>query len=152
MLDADLKLETIFQEIFRARRVSLAAEKHPREPADVSVGLAKLRRRFNDPLFVCTSAGVEPTPLASELLTPGSETLGLLRYALRHQVLFDPEKTERYLRHFRKNGIGQQVLFRLYQCANMLYKTGTRAVETEGLTTQRWAVLGAPSRPKVEAG
>ena len=39
MLDADLKLETIFQEIFRARRVSLAAEKHPREPADVSVGL-----------------------------------------------------------------------------------------------------------------
>ena len=28
----------------------------------------------------------------------------------------------------------------------MLHKTGTRAVEEEGLTTQQWAVLGALSR------
>jgi DNA-binding MarR family transcriptional regulator len=34
----------------------------------------------------------------------------------------------------------------------MLHKTGTRAVETEGLTTQQWAVLGALSRPKAEGG
>ncbi len=34
----------------------------------------------------------------------------------------------------------------------MLHKTGTRAVEAEGLTTQQWAVLGALSRPKVEGG
>jgi len=38
------------------------------------------------------------------------------------------------------------LFFRLYQCANMLHKTGTKAVESEGLTTQRWAVLGALSR------
>lgn len=36
-----------------------------------------------------------------------------------------------------------RLFFRLYQCANILHKTGTRAVESEGLTTQRWAVLGA---------
>jgi DNA-binding MarR family transcriptional regulator len=34
----------------------------------------------------------------------------------------------------------------------MLHKTGTKAVEQEGLTTQQWAVLGALSRPKVEGG
>jgi DNA-binding MarR family transcriptional regulator len=34
----------------------------------------------------------------------------------------------------------------------MLHKTGTRAVETEGLTTQQWAVLGALSREKAQAG
>lgn len=34
----------------------------------------------------------------------------------------------------------------------MLHKTGTRAVETEGLTTQQWAVLGALSRPDAEGG
>ncbi len=34
----------------------------------------------------------------------------------------------------------------------MLHKTGTRAVESEGLTTQRWAVLGALSRPETMAG
>jgi DNA-binding MarR family transcriptional regulator len=34
----------------------------------------------------------------------------------------------------------------------MLHKTGTRAVQAEGLTTQQWAVLGALSRPKAQAG
>jgi DNA-binding MarR family transcriptional regulator len=34
----------------------------------------------------------------------------------------------------------------------MLHKTGTRAVEAEGLTTQQWAVLGALSRPEAEGG
>lgn len=39
--------------------------------------------------------------------------------------------------------IANRLFFRLYQCANILHKTGSRAVESEGLTTQRWAVLGA---------
>ncbi|MGE4451969.1 MarR family winged helix-turn-helix transcriptional regulator [Castellaniella sp.] len=34
----------------------------------------------------------------------------------------------------------------------MLHKTGTRAVENEGLTTQQWAVLGALSRAEAEHG
>lgn len=45
-----------------------------------------------------------------------------------------------------------RLFFRLYQCANMLHKTGTRAVESEGLTTQQWAVLGALSRPGMDDG
>ncbi|MDM0073822.1 MarR family transcriptional regulator [Variovorax sp. J2P1-59] len=48
--------------------------------------------------------------------------------------------------------LANRVFFRLYQCANMLHKTGTRAVEAEGLTTQQWAVLGALSRPTAEGG
>ena len=34
----------------------------------------------------------------------------------------------------------------------MLHKTGSRAVEAEGLTTQQWAVLGALSREKAQGG
>ena len=34
----------------------------------------------------------------------------------------------------------------------MLHKTGSRAVEEEGLTTQQWAVLGALSRDKAHGG
>ena len=45
-----------------------------------------------------------------------------------------------------------RIFFRLYQCANMLHKTGSRAVEQLGLTTQQWAVLGALSRPEAERG
>lgn len=48
--------------------------------------------------------------------------------------------------------LANRMFFRLYQCANMLHKTGTRAVESEGLTTQRWAVLGALSRPEIGEG
>jgi DNA-binding MarR family transcriptional regulator len=48
--------------------------------------------------------------------------------------------------------LANRMFFRLYQCANILHKTGTRAVEDVGLTTQRWAVLGALSRPEVESG
>ena len=48
--------------------------------------------------------------------------------------------------------LANRLFFRLYQCANMLHKTGTRAVEEEGLTTQQWAVLGALSREKAQGG
>lgn len=48
--------------------------------------------------------------------------------------------------------LANRLFFRLYQCANMLHKTGTRAVEQEGLTTQQWAVLGALSRPEAAEG
>jgi DNA-binding MarR family transcriptional regulator len=48
--------------------------------------------------------------------------------------------------------LANRLFFRLYQCTNMLHKTGTRAVEAEGLTTQQWAVLGALSRLEAEGG
>jgi len=48
--------------------------------------------------------------------------------------------------------LANRLFFRLYQCANLLHKTGSRAVEAEGLTTQQWAVLGALSRAEVQSG
>lgn len=48
--------------------------------------------------------------------------------------------------------LANRLFFRLYQCANMLHKTGTRAVEDLGLTTQQWAVMGALSRPEAAGG
>jgi DNA-binding MarR family transcriptional regulator len=51
-----------------------------------------------------------------------------------------------------RHDLANRLFFRLYQCANMLHKTGTRAVEEEGLTTQQWAVLGALSRDEATEG
>ncbi len=48
--------------------------------------------------------------------------------------------------------LANRLFFRLYQCANMLHKTGSRAVDSEGLTTQQWAVLGALSRADAQHG
>jgi len=48
--------------------------------------------------------------------------------------------------------IANRLFFRLYQCANLMHKTGTRALEDHGVTTQQWAILGALSRPGIVAG
>lgn len=48
--------------------------------------------------------------------------------------------------------LANRLFFRLYQCTNLLHKTGSRAVAEEGLTTQQWAVLGALSRAEAEGG
>lgn len=48
--------------------------------------------------------------------------------------------------------LANRLFFRLYQCANMMHKTGTRAVEEFGITTQQWAILGALSRPTATDG
>lgn len=98
MIDIDLKLLTILQEIYRTRSVSQAAENIQLSQPSVSIALGKLRKRFNDPLFVRTSAGMEPTPLASELMHPVGEAMSLLAYALRHHIVFDPKQSERCFR------------------------------------------------------
>ena len=41
-----------------------------------------------------------------------------------------------------------RVAFRLYQCANLLNKTGTKALDTHDVTTQQWAVIGALVRER----
>lgn len=49
-------------------------------------------------------------------------------------------------------GLSNRLFFRLYQCANMLHKTGTRALDAHHITTQQWAVLGALTRPAFVPG
>ena len=49
-------------------------------------------------------------------------------------------------------GLSNRLFFRLYQCANMLHKTGTRALDDYEITTQQWAVLGALTRPAFAEG
>ena len=89
MLDIDIKLLTIFQAIARTRSVSRAAESLDLAQPTVSIALGKLRRRFGDPLFVRTTTGMEPTPLAVELLAPVADALGLLSQVLQHRTAFD---------------------------------------------------------------
>ncbi|KGJ14484.1 transcriptional regulator [Paracoccus sanguinis] len=49
-------------------------------------------------------------------------------------------------------GLRNRLFFRLYQAANLLHKTGTRALEAHGVTTQQWAVLGALADPRSQGG
>ena len=48
--------------------------------------------------------------------------------------------------------LSNRLFFRLYQCANMLHKTGTKALDPHGTTTQQWAILGALSDHRAAGG
>ena len=94
----DMRLLSVFDEVYKTRSVSRAAENLEIPQTSVSLALARLRRSFNDPLFVRTSEGMVPTPHATELLAPLRQALELLRGATRERVIFDPATSTRHFR------------------------------------------------------
>ena len=94
----DMKLLAVFDEIYKTRSVSRAGQNLGLPQTSVSLALGRLRRQFNDPLFVRTSGGMVPTPHATELLQPLRQALELLRIATRQQVVFDPAISQRRFR------------------------------------------------------
>lgn len=48
--------------------------------------------------------------------------------------------------------IHSRLIFRLFQTSNVMHRSGTLALNSVGVTSQQWSVLGALSRPKVEEG
>jgi DNA-binding transcriptional LysR family regulator len=98
LTNIDLKLLAIIGELHRTRSVSLAAERLELSQSAISMSLAKLRKHFNDPLFVRTSAGMEPTPHATELIDLLQKAENLLQAALGHHVVFDPRTSDRVFR------------------------------------------------------
>lgn len=91
----DIKLLAVFDEIYKTRSVTRAGENLGLAQTSVSLALARLRRQFNDVLFVRTAAGMMPTPHAVALAQPLREALDLLRVATQQQVVFDPASSRR---------------------------------------------------------
>jgi DNA-binding transcriptional LysR family regulator len=94
----DLRLLTIVNELNKTRSVSQAAENLDLSQSAVSMSLARLRKHFNDPLFVRTPDGMEPTPQMSELMELLEKAEGLLETALLHRVAFHPSTSDRTFR------------------------------------------------------
>jgi len=91
----DMRLLEVFDEVYKTRSVSKAADNLDLAQTSVSLALARLRRQFNDPLFVRTSEGMVPTPHAQQLIQPLRDALELLRRATRQRVLFEPKVSTR---------------------------------------------------------
>jgi len=94
----DMKLLSVFDEVYKTRSVSRAGENLSLAQTSVSLALGRLRRQFNDPLFVRTSEGMLPTPHATELIQPLRQALELLRVATKQHVVFDPGTSTRRFR------------------------------------------------------
>lgn len=91
----DLNLLVLFEVVLEARHVGRAAERLNLSPSAVSHGLKRLRRLFNDPLFLRTPKGVVPTARAVELAEPIAEVLARVRSVIATAEPFDAAKSTR---------------------------------------------------------
>jgi DNA-binding transcriptional LysR family regulator len=91
----DLKLIGIIGDLCTSRSVSATAANLDIRQSTVSMALARLRKHFDDPLFVRTSAGMEPTPRGIELIEVFRSAEFYMRKALESQEIFDPTRSTR---------------------------------------------------------
>jgi DNA-binding transcriptional LysR family regulator len=98
--DLDLHALRVLDALFRERSLTRAAETlHTQQPA-LSKTLARLRRYFNDPLFVRVALHMEPTAKALELEKPVRALLDGMQRLRSEQTRFDPVQATRTFRVF----------------------------------------------------
>jgi DNA-binding transcriptional LysR family regulator len=92
----DLNLLVLFEIVIEVGHVGRAAERLSLTPSAVSHGLGRLRRLFNDPLFLKTPKGVVPTARALELAAPIADVLARARSVIAFAEPFDPGTSRRH--------------------------------------------------------
>ncbi|WP_159819250.1 LysR family transcriptional regulator [Colwellia sp. 20A7] len=94
----DLNLFLVFEIVYQQRNLTRAAEiLNITQPA-VSNALARLRDKLNDPLFVRTTAGMTPTPLADNIIGRVREGLQMLHTSATEGNVFDPATSNQIFR------------------------------------------------------
>jgi len=91
----DLNLLVLFDVVLRERNVGRAAHALHLSPSAVSHGLSRLRRLFEDPLFLRTPKGVVPTDRALELADPVADILSRVSRVVESVTPFDATKSTR---------------------------------------------------------
>lgn len=120
MKHIDFELFPVFETLLNERSVTRAARQlHVSQPA-VSRALKKLRLQFDDPLFVKTPGGMEPTQRALAAAGRISRALQDLRAAVEQPVTFDARTASKTLR----------VSMNDFECLTLLPKL-FRKLETE---------------------
>jgi DNA-binding transcriptional LysR family regulator len=104
----DLHLLEIALALLEERSVSKVAVRLRMSQPAISTALARLRRAFNDPLFVRTPRGMEPTPRAQALVGPAREIILRADRELFADLRFDPGTTDATLT-FALSDVGEMV-------------------------------------------
>lgn len=86
----DLNLFVIFDAIYAEGNLTRAGEIVGLSQPAMSNALARLRRAFDDPLFVRTPQGMAPTPVARQMIGPARQALRLLADSVTERDWFDP--------------------------------------------------------------
>ncbi|MBB2930639.1 LysR family transcriptional regulator [Paraburkholderia silvatlantica] len=94
----DLNLLRVFNAIIEERSLTRAGQRLALSQPAVSYALGRLRTLFDDPLFIRTRVGMQPTPIALELAGIVGRALDTVREALRYAERFDPRVSTRTFR------------------------------------------------------
>jgi DNA-binding transcriptional LysR family regulator len=111
----DLNLFVVFDTIYAERNLTRAAERLSLTQPAVSNALARLRRSLDDPLFVKTRSGMEPTALAESIAEPIAEALQLMQGVSSRNRVFDPACSKRSFRLSLLDLHAEMILPRLLQ-------------------------------------
>lgn len=95
MRNIDLRLLEVIRELHRTGSVSHAAQNLGVSQSAVSMSLARLRKHFNDPLFVRTSRGMQSTSYAEALIGELIKATEMLESAMERRLHFDPTTSDR---------------------------------------------------------
>lgn len=93
--DIDLNLLVVFNQLLIEKKVGKVAENLGLGQPAVSNALARLRLLFNDELFLRTSKGMQPTPLANQLAESFGYALSMIHGAINAGQSFDPSTSKR---------------------------------------------------------
>ncbi len=91
----DLNLLLAFDALYSERNVTRAGARIGLSQPSMSNALTRLRKLCDDPLFVRTRIGMEPTPLAQKLAVPVQQGLETLKIGLEQPFGFDPVSSDR---------------------------------------------------------
>ncbi len=94
----DLNLFVVFETIYAKRNLTRAAEVLCISQPAVSNALQRMRKTFNDQLFVSTPQGMVPTPVAENIVGRVGEALQLLNASVQEADLFLPENAQKVFR------------------------------------------------------
>ena len=111
-MDFDLNLMRVFLTVLHERSVTRAAQRLNLTQPAVSYALARLRERFDDPLFVRTATGMQPTPIAFALAGPIERGMNSFAEAVSLRQRFDPATSTRRFR-LSMSDIGEMVFLPL---------------------------------------
>jgi len=91
----DLNLLKVYLALMEEGSVTEVGERLGLAQSSISHALARLRATFDNPMFVRTTHGMRPTPLALSLLEPVRQALDGLQMALDATEPFDPRVSTR---------------------------------------------------------
>jgi DNA-binding transcriptional LysR family regulator len=94
----DTNLLRLFDLLYSTNSVTRSAELLGLSQPTVSIWLVKLRKQFNDPLFVRTTEGMQPTPRAEALVGIVRAALESLRQLSEVEPVFHPPSAQRTFR------------------------------------------------------